>query len=246
MKKLLTGLACCAMVLVGGVSLAACCGDQSLVDTSGKYADATYAQVEEVIGGMNQSQEISGYEFRLVYDVTVEEGTADVNITGKVDAEGNFSMNADMYLKSTSPNMTASLNGNIYYDAETLTWYVNDGDEKASYTDISQSESASPFTMFYSMIQELDIDYALNIFSTEESGGVYKISTSDSNTKIQLSLDVDGAASTIYFVMDSEGNFIGFKNETSGAEGKIIMEILAADTTVEFPSDLDSYTGVGA
>ena len=51
MKKFLTGLACFAMVLVGGLSLTACCGNDNIVDTSGSYAgiQIKYIQIEKFI-----------------------------------------------------------------------------------------------------------------------------------------------------------------------------------------------------
>lgn len=253
MKKLLTGLACCAMVLVGGVSLAACCGNDSLVDTSGNYAPATYAQVEEAMAGINQDQTISAYEFRVTMEGSYEGQTMDVNVSGVIDANGNLSMSSDMYMKVSGggTNFEANVNGDIYYQvatdgSSTSTWYVRNGDEKIKYTD-SEIEN-SPFAMIYSMATSVNLDLAMDPFDSESSDATYKISTSGGYTKLQTVEIVTTAeevevTNTAYFVMDGEGNFVGcVMTMESDVGANLTMEFKTSNDTVEFPSDLDSYT----
>ena len=242
MKKLLTSLACCAMVLVGGISLAACCGNDSLLDTSGKYVDAEYSQIVEALDGINAEQTIPGYEIRIIMSGDVDGEKADINITGFVDAAGNVQLDTDLYLSSEGSELSSK--GDVYYQAESDNWYTNSDGEKLKYS--SSEISANPFYGFYRTAQTLNAETGYGVFSSEDTDGKYQISTSGGYTKLRLTAtEQDESSSTTsnaYFVMDDEGNFVGFSMTSESDNGAtMIMECITTDATVEFPSDLDSY-----
>ena len=118
MKKFLTALACLSFVLVGGISLASCGGDKSIVDTSGSYKDATAEEFAEATSGYKATTK--GYKFRISIDaeigedvditgVGLEEGKARFDFNGLIDYEGNVFLKVMRISKAHCKGLKSSM-----------------------------------------------------------------------------------------------------------------------------------------
>ena len=244
MKKFLTGLACFALVLVGGVSLAACCGNDSIVDTSGNYINADIDGVQTALAGFS-AEDVEAYEFRLIFNAEIDGVHMDLNYQGKLDALNNASLDMDFNMSGSQGGNTLNLtqNGQLYYDASTNYYYLNSGDLKQK--SASFGGSTDMFSTFKNMINA-DYIYSQYFLTPQESDVSYQISTSGGYTKVHLTIveQMDnGETSTgnIYFITDSENNFVGFQMIGNIEGGNITLEFISTTGAVEFPSDLDSY-----
>lgn len=247
MKKFLTGLACFALVLVGGVSLAACCGNDSIVDTSGNYIDASASDVQTALAGFS-AEDVEAYEFRLIFNAEMEGANIDLNYHGKLDALNNASFDMDFNMSGAQGGNTLNLtqNGQLYYDATTNYYYLNSGNLKQKSAGFGQSTDM--FTLFRNTINA-DYIYDQYFLTPQDSGVSYQISTSGGYTKVHLTIVEQmqsGETSTgnIYFITDSENNFVGFQMTGNVEGGNITLEFISTTGAVEFPSDLDSYVEV--
>lgn len=257
MKKFLTSLACLSFVLVGGISLASCGGDKSIVNTSGSYTEATAEEFAEATSGYTASTK--GYEFRISIDaeisqdvditgVGLEEGKARFDFNGLIDYEGNIFFEGDAYFKGTLQGLEVKYDadGSVYYDNETGTTYRNLNGNKEKYTDSSTSIFENMFEAFSGAV---DSEGIIEQYLSDPNGK-YQIATSDTYTKIRFDVSetVEGpedmAEGTFYLILDAEKNFEGFRMEANLYGMSQIIEFVATDSVVEFPSDLDSYVEV--
>ena len=254
MKKFLTSLACLSFVLVGGISLASCGGDKSIVDTSGSYTEATAEEFAEATSGYTASTK--GYEFRISIDASIsenvditgvglEEGKARFDFNGLIDYEGNIFFEGDAYFKGTLQGLEVKYDadGSVYYDNETGTTYRNLNGNKEKYTDSSTSIFENMFEAFSGAV---DSEGIIEQYLSDPNGK-YQIATSDTYTKIRFDVSetVEGsedmAEGTFYLILDAEKNFEGFRMEANLYGMSQIIEFVATDSVVEFPSNLDSY-----
>lgn len=258
MKKFLTACASCALVLVAGVSLASCGGGSSLVDTSGNYIDATAGEFAEATSGYSATTK--GYEFRISIDaeigedvditgVGLEEGKARFDFNGLIDDEGNVFFEGDAYFKGTLQGLEVKYDadGSVYYDKETGTTYRDLNGKKEKYTGSSDSSGPSIFeNMFEAFGGTVGSEGIIEQYFSDQNGK-YQIATSDTFTKVRFDVSetVEGsedmAEGTFYLILDAEKNFEGFRMEANLYGMSQIIEFVATDSVVEFPSNLDSY-----
>ena len=258
MKKFLTSLACLSFVLVGGISLASCGGDKSIVNTSGSYTEATAEEFAEATSGYTASTK--GYEFRISIDASIsenvditgldlEEGKARFDFNGLIDYEGNIFFEGDAYFKGTLQGLEVKYDadGSVYYDNETGTTYRDLNGKKEKYTDSPDSSNPSIFeNMFEAFGSTVDSEGIIKQYFSDPNGK-YQIATSDTYTKIRFDVSetVEGsedmAEGTFYLILDAEKNFEGFRMEANLYGMSQIIEFVATESVVEFPSDLDSY-----
>ena len=255
MKKFLTSLACLSFVLVGGISLASCGGDKSIVNTSGSYTEATAEEFAEATSGYTASTK--GYEFRISIDASIsenvditgldlEEGKARFDFNGLIDSNGNFFFEGDTYFKGTLQGLEVKYDadGSVYYDAETGTTYRNLNGNKEKYT--NSSDPSIFENMFEAFSGAVDSEGIIEQYLSDPNGK-YQIATSDTYTKIRFDVSetVEGsedmAEGTFYLILDAEKNFEGFRMEANLYGMSQIIEFVATDSVVEFPSNLDSY-----
>ena len=258
MKKFLTSLACLSFVLVGGISLASCGGDKSIVNTSGSYTEATAEEFAEATSGYTASTK--GYEFRISIDaeisqdvditgVGLEEGKARFDFNGLIDYEGNIFFEGDAYFKGTLQGLEVKYDadGSVYYDAETGTTYRDLNGKKEKYT--GSSDPSIFENMFEAFGGAVGSEGIIEQYLSDPNGK-YQIATSDTYTKIRFDVSetVEGpedmAEGTFYLILDAEKNFEGFRMEANLYGMSQIIEFVATDSVVEFPSDLDSYVEV--
>ena len=255
MKKFLTSLACLSFVLVGGISLASCGGDKSIVNTSGSYTEATAEEFAEATSGYTASTK--GYEFRISIDASIsenvditgvglEEGKARFDFNGLIDYEGNIFFEGDAYFKGTLQGLEVKYDadGSVYYDNETGTTYRNLNGKKEKYT--GSSDSSIFENMFEAFGGAVGSEGIIEQYLSDPNGK-YQIATSDTYTKIRFDVSetVEGsedmAEGTFYLILDAEKNFEGFRMEANLYGMSQIIEFVATDSVVEFPSNLDSY-----
>ena len=258
MKKFLTACASCALVLVAGVSLASCGGGSSLVDTSGNYIEATAGEFEEATSGYTATTK--GYEFRISIDASIsenvdvtglelEEGKARFDFNGLIDYEGNVFFEGDAYFKGTLQGLEVKYDadGSVYYDKETGTTYRDLNGKKEKYT--GSSDSSIFENMFEAFGGTVGSEGIIEQYFSDQNGK-YQIATSDTFTKVRFDVSetVEGsedmAEGTFYLILDAEKNFEGFRMEANLYGMRQIIEFVATDSVVEFPSDLDSYVDV--
>lgn len=258
MKKFLTSLACLSFVLVGGISLASCGGDKSIVNTSGSYTEATAEEFAEATSGYTASTK--GYEFRISIDASIsenvditgvglEEGKARFDFNGLIDYEGNVFFEGDAYFKGTLQGLEVKYDadGSVYYDNETGTTYRDLNGKKEKYT--GSSDSSIFENMFEAFSGAVDSEGIIEQYLSDPNGK-YQIATSDTYTKIRFDVSetVEGsedmAEGTFYLILDAEKNFEGFRMEANLYGMSQIIEFVATESVVEFPSDLDSYDEV--
>mgnify|MGYP001625141056 FL=1 len=258
MKKFLTSLACLSFVLVGGISLASCGGDKSIVDTSGSYKDATAEEFAEATSGYKATTK--GYKFRISIDAEIgedvditgldlEDGTARFDFNGLIDYEGNVFFEGDAYFKGTLQGLEVKYDadGSVYYDNETGTTYRDLNGKKEKYT--GSSDSSIFENMFETFGGAVDSEGIIEQYLSDPNGK-YQIATSDTYTKIRFDVSetVEGsedmAEGTFYLILDAEKNFEGFRMEANLYGMSQIIEFVATDSVVEFPSNLDSYVDV--
>ena len=258
MKKFLTALACFAFVLVGGISLASCGGDKSIVDTSGSYKDATAKEFAEATSGYSATTK--GYEFRISIDASIsenvditglelEEGKARFDFNGLIDYEGNIFFEGDAYFKGTLQGLEVKYDadGSVYYDNETRTTYRDLNGKKEKYT--NSSDPSIFENMFEAFGGAVGSEGIIEQYFSDPNGK-YQIATSDTYTKIRFDVSetVEGledmAEGTFYLILDAEKNFEGFRMEANLYGMSQMIEFVATESVVEFPSDLDSYVEV--
>lgn len=258
MKKFLTSLACLSFVLVGGISLASCGGDKSIVNTSGSYTEATAEEFAEATSGYTASTK--GYEFRISIDASIsenvditgldlEEGKARFDFNGLIDYEGNIFFEGDAYFKGTLQGLEVKYDadGSVYCDAETGITYRDLNGKKKKYT--GSSDSSIFENMFEAFSGAVDSEGIIEQYLSDPNGK-YQIATSDIYTKIRFDVSetVEGsedmAEGTFYLILDAEKNFEGFRMEANLYGMSQIIEFVATDSVVEFPSNLDSYVEV--
>ena len=258
MKKFLTSLACLSFVLVGGISLASCGGDKSIVDTSGSYKDATAEEFAEVTSGYSATTK--GYEFRISIDASIsenvditglelEEGKARFDFNGLIDYEGNIFFEGDAYFKGTLQGLEVKYDadGSVYYDNETRTTYRDLNGKKEKYT--NSSDPSIFENMFEAFGGAVGSEGIIEQYFSDPNGK-YQIATSDTYTKIRFDVSetVEGledmAEGTFYLILDAEKNFEGFRMEANLYGMSQMIEFVATESVVEFPSDLDSYVEV--
>lgn len=257
MKKFLTALACFAFVLVGGISLASCGGDKSIVDTSGSYKDATAEEFAEVTSGYSATTK--GYEFRISIDASIsenvditglelEEGKARFDFNGLIDYEGNIFFEGDAYFKGTLQGLEVKYDadGSVYYDNETGTTYRDLNGKKEKYTGSSDSIFENMFETFGGAV---DSEGIIEQYLSDPNGK-YQIATSDTYTKVRFDISevTEGTdevtEGTFYLIIDNYKNFEGFRMEANLYGMTQIIEFVATESVVEFPSNLDSYVDV--
>lgn len=257
MKKFLTALACLSFVLVGGISLASCGGDKSIVDTSGSYKDATAEEFAEVTSGYSATTK--GYEFRISIDASIsenvditglelEEGKARFDFNGLIDYKGNFYFEGDTYFKGSMQGLEVKYDadGSVYYDNETGTTYRDLNGKKEKYTGSSDSIFENMFETFGGAVDSEGI--IEQYFS--DPNGTYQIATSDTFTKVRFDISevTEGTdevtEGTFYLIIDNYKNFEGFRMEANLYGMTQIIEFVATESVVEFPSNLDSYVDV--
>ena len=257
MKKFLTALACLSFVLVGGISLASCGGDKSIVDTSGSYKDATAEEFAEVTSGYSATTK--GYEFRISIDASIsenvditglelEEGKAMFDFNGLIDYKGNFYFEGDTYFKGSMQGLEVKYDadGSVYYDNETGTTYRDLNGKKEKYTGSSDSIFENMFETFGGAVDSEGI--IEQYFS--DPNGTYQIATSDTFTKVRFDISevTEGTdevtEGTFYLIIDNYKNFEGFRMEANLYGMTQIIEFVATESVVEFPSNLDSYVDV--
>ncbi len=258
MKKFLTALACFAFVLVGGISLASCGGDKSIVDTSGSYIDASAKEFAEVTSGYSATTK--GYEFRISIDASIsenvditglelEEGKARFDFNGLIDYEGNVFFEGDAYFKGTLQGLEVKYDadGSVYYDNETGTTYRDLNGKKEKYT--GSSDSSIFENMFETFGGAVDSEGIIEQYLSDPNGK-YQIATSDTYTKVRFDISevTEGTdevtEGTFYLIIDNYKNFEGFRMEANLYGMSQIIEFVATDSVVEFPSNLDSYVEV--
>lgn len=244
MKKFLTGLACFAMVLVGGLSLAACCGNDNIVDTSGNYANATFAEVQEALVNVEPTQEIEAYEFRMAGNVDIDGAKANLNYHGKIDQNGNAGFDIDFNMNASNDNINLNINynGELYLNATDGYYYLNNNGKK---TKAQSFGMASDLFETYGSILNFDAVYT-QFLTEEDPSSTYQISTTGGQTKIHLTQTSDDGTENIvtgdiYVIFDGEGKFVGFHMTANIFGGNIVLEFLSTTGAVEFPTDLDSY-----
>ena len=257
MKKFLTALACFAFVLVGGISLASCGGDKSIVDTSGSYIDATAGEFAEATSGYKATTK--GYKFRISIDAEIgedvditgldlEDGTARFDFNGLIDYKGNFYFEGDTYFKGSMQGLEVKYDadGSVYYDNETGTTYRDLNGKKEKYTGSSDSIFENMFETFGGAVDSEGI--IEQYFS--DPNGTYQIATSDTFTKVRFDISevTEGTdevtEGTFYLIIDNYKNFEGFRMEANLYGMTQIIEFVATESVVEFPSNLDSYVDV--
>ena len=261
MKKFLTSLACLSFVLVGGISLASCGGDKSIVDTSGSYTEATAEEFAEATSGYTASTK--GYEFRISIDASIsenvditgvglEEGKARFDFNGLIDYEGNVFFEGDTYFKGTLQGLEVKYDadGSVYYDAETGTTYRDLNGKKEKYTNSSDSSDPSIFeNMFEAFGGTVGSEGIIEQYFSDPNGK-YQIATSDTFTKVRFDISEVSEGTdevfeeTFYLIIDNYKNFEGFRMEANLYGMSQIIEFVATESVVEFPSDLDSYAEV--
>lgn len=257
MKKFLTALACFAFVLVGGISLASCGGDKSIVNTSGNYKEATAEEFAEATSGYKATTK--GYKFRISIDAEIsegidvtgldlEDGTARFDFNGLLDYNGNFYFEGDTYFKGTMQGLDIKYDadGSVYYDNTTGTTYRDLNGKKEKYTGSSDSIFENMFESFASAIGS---DRLIEQYFSD-SNGKYQIATSDTYTKVRFDISEvieetnEVSEGTFYLIIDANKNFEGFKMDVNLYGMTQIIEFVATESVVEFPSNLDSYTEV--
>lgn len=257
MKKFLTALACFAFVLVGGISLASCGGDKSIVNTSGNYKEATAKEFAEVTSGYKATTK--GYKFRISIDAEIsegidvtglelEDGKARFDFNGLIDYNGNFYFEGDTYFKGSMQGLEVKYDadGSVYYDNETGTTYRDLNGKKEKYTGSSDSIFENMFETFGGAVDSEGI--IEQYFS--DPNGTYQIATSDTFTKVRFDISevTEGTdevtEGTFYLIIDNYKNFEGFRMEANLYGMTQIIEFVATESVVEFPSNLDSYVDV--
>ena len=257
MKKFLTALACFAFVLVGGISLASCGGDKSIVDTSGSYEDASAKEFAEATSGYKATTK--GYKFRISIDAEIsedvdvtglelEDGKARFDFNGLIDYNGNFYFEGDTYFKGSMQGLEVKYDadGSVYYDNETGTTYRDLNGKKEKYTGSSDSIFENMFETFGGAVDSEGI--IEQYFS--DPNGTYQIATSDTFTKVRFDISevTEGTdevtEGTFYLIIDNYKNFEGFRMEANLYGMTQIIEFVATESVVEFPSNLDSYVDV--
>lgn len=257
MKKFLTALACFAFVLVGGISLASCGGDKSIVNTSGNYKEATAEEFAEVTSGYKATTK--GYKFRISIDAEIsegidvtglelEDGKARFDFNGLIDYNGNFYFEGDTYFKGSMQGLEVKYDadGSVYYDNETGTTYRDLNGKKEKYTGSSDSIFENMFETFGGAVDSEGI--IEQYFS--DPNGTYQIATSDTFTKVRFDISevTEGTdevtEGTFYLIIDNYKNFEGFRMEANLYGMTQIIEFVATESVVEFPSNLDSYVDV--
>ena len=245
MKKFLTALACLSFVLVGGISLASCGGDKSIVDTSGSYKDATAEEFAEVTSGYSATTK--GYEFRISIDASIsenvditglelEEGKARFDFNGLIDYKGNFYFEGDTYFKGSMQGLEVKYDadGSVYYDNETGTTYRDLNGKKEKYTGSSDSIFENMFETFGGAVDSEGI--IEQYFS--DPNGTYQIATSDTFTKVRFDISevTEGTdevtEGTFYLIIDNYKNFEGFRMEANLYGMTQIIEFVATESVV--------------
>lgn len=257
MKKLLTGIASVALVLVGGVTLASCGGVGNIVDTSGNYQKVEFTKIQQALTSYKESAE--GYEFiakldgGLNADLAKLEGSA--SYSGLVEvATGNFYIKGDLHMSGSfgsEAKISVDSSGDIYVDAANQTAYRNiNGEKTQGSVNTSDSLFESAFSDYGNIIFGLGFD---DYFMTEETGAEYQMATSDDYVKIMVKIteqvltdkddpeSVQEEATTIHLIMDAEGNMQGFSFEFKSADEHIIIQSKASTKKVEFPTNVDDY-----
>ena len=274
MKKLLTGLASFALILVGGVSLAACGGNGNLVNTSGKYEVVEdFNEVQTALADF-VVQDAEAYEFRLTYNYSDESTSANssnmsASYRGKIDltegdSYGDMSFDSNYKMSGTIGGMQMNMNqsGEFYYDASEDYYYFKSGDIKIKSQSFDAADMLNTFKNLMSLQNVYDLYFAADYNETYNNGSgagdgsettnqnsaIYQISTSDGYTKIYLAMKEydEGVESTgnVYLVLDSEDNFVGFHMSGVIMGGEIVLEYVSSTSGVEFPEDLDTYEAV--
>ncbi len=258
MKKFLTSLACLSFVLVGGISLASCGGDKGIVDTSGNYIEATAKEFSEATSGYKATTK--GYKFRISIDAEIgedvditgeglEEGKARFDFNGLIDYEGNVFFEGDAYFKGTLQwlEVKYDADGSVYYNNETGTTYRDLNGKKEKYTGSSNSSIFE--NMFEDFGGAVDSEGIIEQYFSDPNGK-YQIATSDTFTKVRFDISEvieetnEVSEGTFYLIIDANKNFEGFKMEANLYGMSQIIEFVATESVVEFPSDLDSYVDV--
>ncbi len=243
MKKFLKCFGYCAFVLICGLSFAACGEEKSLVDTSGKYQSATFAETQVTLANIDTTQKVECYDFRLYIDGDMEGTKIDVNYQGKFDVLGNIMFDMDFHMEGNYNGSSSKIDqsGKMYFDATNNYYYFNNGDVKLK--SLNFGESTNLFSFFKTI---LDFNKVYEDYFAQDTGGEYLISTSDDYTKIKLtmedSLNDEIITANFYFIIDSNNNFVGFQFSTDMFEGTNILEFIPSTGVIKFPSDLDSYT----
>ena len=105
--------------------------------------------------------------------------------------------------------------------------------------------------MFSTFKKMIDADYIYNQYflTPQELDTSYQISTSGGYTKVHITIveqmdNDETSTGNIYFITDSENNFVGFQMTGNIEGGNITLEFISTTGSVEFPSDLDSYVEV--
>lgn len=252
MKRLLTGIASLALVLVGGVALSACGGVKNIVDTSGNYQNVEYAEIQEALTSYKLNAE--GYEFIVKFDGGLNADIAQLKgsgyYSGIVESTGNFYLKGDLNMSGSINNevkISVDTSGDIYVNASTQTAYRNiNGKKTQSSIETSETLFESSFSTYGNIIFGGNYD---DYFATEITGAEYQMATSNDYVKLMLKTTeetttddvVESVTTTFYLIMDAEGNLQGFSMQISSNDENVTIQSKVSTQKVEMPSNTDDY-----